>query len=221
MNKFIVDYERDEGPPTPDGRLDGSAFHRNQGPILAVLRTALAGTAGDVLEIGSGTGQHVAAFARALPDLTWWPSDPNPRHRRSIDAWRAASGLTNIMPAIDLDASNENWRSEHPELPQTLAAMLCINLLHISPSAVTERLMHAAGGLLRKGGVALIYGSFARDGDFMTPGNVAFDAALRARDSAWSVRDISDVEAVARSEGLVLENVVPMPSNNVTLVFRR
>jgi hypothetical protein len=221
VNKFIVDYERDEGPPISDGRLDGAAFHRNHGPILAVMRDALAGTMGDLLEIGSGTGQHMAAFAREFPDLTWWPSDPNPRHRRSIDAWRAASALTNIMPAIDLDASAEYWRSEHPELPQTLAAMLCINVLHISPWPVTEQLMHAAGTLLRKQGVALIYGPFARDGDFMSPGNVAFDAALRARDSAWGVRDISDVEAVARGEGLVLENVVPMPSNNVTLVFRR
>ncbi len=221
MSKFVVDYERDEGPPTEDGRLDGAAYHRNHAPILEVVRAALAGITGDVLEIGSGTGQHAVAFAGELPSFTWWPSDPNPRHRRSIDAWRAASGLSNIMPAIDLDASAPDWQSRHPELPPSLAAILCINVLHISPWAVTEQLMRAAGVMLQDGGAVLIYGPFARDGDFMSPGNVAFDASLRERDPAWGVRDIADVEKVARGEGLVLEQVAAMPSNNVTLVFRR
>jgi SAM-dependent methyltransferase len=221
LTRLIVDYERDEGPPASDGRLDGSAFHRNHAPILAVVRDVLADMDGDVLEIGSGTGQHAVAFAREFPDLIWWPTDPNPRHRRSIDAWRAASGLPNIMPAIDLDASADDWRPDHPELPRVLTAMLCINVLHISPWAVTQQLMHAAGAMLRTDGVVLIYGPFARDGDFMSPGNVAFDAALRANDPAWGVRDVTEVEKVARGEGLVLEKVAAMPANNVSLVFRR
>lgn len=221
MSKFIVDYERDEGPATSDGRLGGAAFQRNHGPILAVLRDTLANMSGDALEVGSGTGQHVVAFAREIPDLVWWPSDPNSGHRRSIDAWRAHSGLSNIMPAIDLDVSTDDWRSQNPELPAEFTAMLCINVLHISPWAVTAGLMRSAGRMLRPDGALLIYGPFARDGDFMSPSNVAFDAALRERDPAWGVRDIRDVETVARGEHLVLEKIAPMPSNNVTLVFRR
>src|SRR5690606_19027607 len=102
--------------PRPEGGLDAPAFHRNNGPIAAVLTRHLASATGDVVEIGSGTGQHVAAFAAAFPDLVWWPSDPNPAHRTSIEVWRRASGAANIVPAVAIDAAAD-WRLGRPGMP--------------------------------------------------------------------------------------------------------
>src|SRR5690606_25667667 len=148
--------------------------HRNHGPIAGVLARHLASATGDVVEIGSGTGQHVAAFAAAFPGLVWWPSDPNPAHRTSIEAWRRASGAANIMPAVAIDAAAD-WRLGQPGMPpdRDLAAVLCVNVLHISPWTTALGLMAGAGRHLGPGGLLFVYGPFTRDGAHTAASNAA------------------------------------------------
>jgi hypothetical protein len=196
-----------------DGRLDAPAFHRNVEPVLAVLRRCLTGRSGDALEIGSGTGQHVVAFARALPALTWWPTDPHPAHRRSIDAWRADSGLANIRPAVSLDAVE----GEPPA--RELSAIVSMNVIHIAPWRVCEGIMRIAGESLAPSGRMFLYGPFKRDGAHTAPSNAGFDAMLRRQDAEWGVRDLEAVAAAAAKRGLRIAEIVEMPANNQTLVF--
>jgi SAM-dependent methyltransferase len=212
-------------PPRPkdDGRLDAPAFHRNAAPILEVVTRLLGAQTGHVVEVGSGTGQHIIAFARALPGLTWWPSDPSPAHRRSIEAWRRDSGLANVMAAIDLDASQRDWPLGQPGFPpeQGIAGIVCINVVHIAPWAVAEGLMAASARYLRPDGRLILYGPYQVGGAHTAPSNAAFDAALRAQDPRWGVRDTDDIAALAAASGLRLAETVPMPANNLMLVLSR
>lgn len=195
-------------------RLSAPAAERNAAPILEVLRGALPAR-GTVLEIASGTGQHAAHFAAALPDLAWQPSDADPRARASIAAWRAQSGLANLLAPLDLDVLREPWPIAAAD------AVVCINMIHISPWAATGALMRGAGARLPAGGVLVTYGPYRRGGAHTAPGNEAFDASLRERDPAWGVRDMEAVEALAEAAGLVCEARVPMPANNFSLVLRK
>ena len=134
MPDFTVRYGKDGlPPPEADGRLDAAAFHRNHGPILAVLSRFLDAATGDVIEIGSGTGQHAVAFARSLPGLTWWPTDRNDDHLRSIAAWRAQAGLGNLRAPVRLDASESDWHLAERGMPNVFTAMFCANVIHIAP----------------------------------------------------------------------------------------
>ena len=207
----------------PDGRLDAPAFHRNFEPMQAVLSDRLAERSGHVLEIGSGTGQHVVGFARALRSLTWWPGDPDPAHRRSVDAWRAEGGAANVMPAIDLDAAAPDaGRGGAAGWPQEgFAAVLSMNVIHIAPWRVCEGIMRLAGAHLAPAGLLFLYGPFKRGGAHNAPSNEAFDAMLRRENAAWGVRDLEDVEAVAEGEGLRRAEIVEMPANNLTVIFER
>ncbi len=211
------------GANTSDGRLDAPAFHRNHGPILEVLRRHLAGSSGLVLEIGSGTGQHVVAFAEAFPALVWQPSDIDERHLASIAAWRRASGLANIASPARLDATAADWPAAIPELAtERLRALIAINVVHIAPWRVAEGLFAGAERHLRAGdGLLVLYGPYKRDGAHTAPSNAAFDASLRRQNPAWGVRDVADVAALGRRHGLALEEINEMPANNLTLVFRR
>lgn len=202
-------------------RLDSPAFARNGRPILEVLRHVLGDRAGDVLEIGSGPGQHIAAFAAAMPKLTWWPSDPDPVHLASIGAWREGCGCKNLMPPMALDATALDWPLGGPDRPPVagLAAMLCINVVHIAPWAVAEGVMRAADRLLAPNGRLILYGPYRRDGAHTAPSNAAFDAALKARDPAWGVRDTADIAALARANGMRVTETIEMPSNNLCLVL--
>ena len=130
-----------------DHRRSAPATERNREPILAVLREVLPG-AGTVLEVASGTGEHAVFFARHLPGLVWQPSDPSPELRESIAAWAAAEGAGNVLPPLDLDAASADWPAAQAD------AMVCINMIHISPWAATEGLMRGAGTLLRAGRAA-------------------------------------------------------------------
>jgi len=221
--RFVVDFGNEPQLPLDDGRLDARAFHRNCEPILGVVSRLFGARAGHILDIGSGTGQHVVAFARALPRLTWWPSDPSPAHRRSIDAWRRHAGLDNVMPAMDLDASRRDWPLGQPGYPpdREIAGIVCINVLHIAPWAVAEGLLAAAGRYLQPAGLLVLYGPYAVGGAHTAPSNAAFDAALRAQDPQWGVRDVDDVAALAAANGLTLIEKVAMPANNFTLVLGR
>ena len=220
MSKFIVDYGTTV-PAAADGRLAGPAFDRNHGPIWSAMVPFLRDQTGNALEIGSGTGQHVTEFARRSPNLIWWPSDIYPSHLASIAAWRQHAGLANVRPPqrIDVAVADWTWAGERPDTD--LAAIVCINVLHISPWRVSQNLMSGAGRLLRGGGRLFVYGPFKRDGAHTAPSNAAFDASLKAENPEWGVRDAGDLSAAARAAGLTPLPPVAMPANNQVLVFTR
>jgi SAM-dependent methyltransferase len=194
-------------------KRDAPATNRNRGPILDVLRPLLEG--GEVLEIASGTGQHAAFFAAALPDVVWQPTDVEDDNLRSIEAWRLEATLPNLRAPILLDATRASWPVARAD------AVVCINMIHIAPWAACEGLVHGAGRVLPPGGVLFLYGPFRIGGALPAPSNVAFDASLRARDPAWGVRELSDVTRLASAQGFVREALVAMPANNHAVVFRR
>jgi Protein of unknown function (DUF938) len=221
--EYVVEFGKDGRPVEPDGRLDAPAFHRNHQAIRAVLLEFLAGKSGDVVEAGSGTGQHVVDFARHAPDITWWPSDLNAQHLKSIAAWRAHTGLANIRPPLRIDLSDPAWYSpmQDGSGPGKLLAVFCANVVHIAPWRVAEGLFAGAGRVLRDDGRLFLYGPFKRDGKHTAISNAVFDSSLRDQDTEWGVRDIADLERLAASAGLVLREIVEMPANNLVLVFER
>jgi SAM-dependent methyltransferase len=221
MAEHGVEFGKDGRPVEPDGRLDAAAFHRNHAPISTVLLKFLAGKTGDVLEAGSGTGQHVVDFARHASDITWWPSDTNEAHLNSIGAWLKHSGLPNIRPPLRIDLSNPAWchQMHDGSGPGKLLAVFCANVIHIAPWRVAEGLFAGAARYLRPDGRLFLYGPFKRDGKHTALSNAVFDTSLRGRDPEWGVRDIGDVERLADSVGLVLIETVQMPANNLILVF--
>jgi len=223
MAEYVVEFGRDGRPVSPDGRLDAPAFHRNHQAIWTVLQQFLSGKSGDVVEAGSGTGQHVVDFARHLPDVTWWPSDLNEQHLKSISAWRAHAGLANIRPPLRIDLSDPEWCVElhNGSGPTNLLAVFCANVIHIAPSRVAEGLFAGAGRYLRTEGRLFLYGPFKRGGKHTAPSNAAFDQSLRDQNAEWGVRDIDDLQKLAASAGLELVEIVEMPANNLTLVFER
>lgn len=216
--QFISDYSQ-AGQSSADGRLDAPAFHRNHDPIWTVLKPFLAEKSGEALEVGSGTGQHVVAFARESLEISWVPSDHLDAHLQSINAWRRDCGLSNIMEPQRSDLSDPAWASKFD--PDRFLAIVCINVLHIAPWHVSENLIGGAARLLRADGRLFVYGPFKRDGQHTAPSNAAFDASLRASNPDWGVRDASDLGRLAERSGLKLSESVEMPANNFTLVFER
>jgi hypothetical protein len=198
----------------PDARRHAPATARNREAILAVLKRVLP-PAGVVLEIASGTGEHAAYFAPRCPALEWQPSDADPDNLASIAAWAAAAGAANIRPPLALDVGAADWGVDGAD------AMLCVNMIHIAPWAATAALMAGAARLLPAGAPLCLYGPYKRAGRHTAPSNAAFDADLRRRDPAWGVRDLDDVARVADGRGLALAEVVEMPANNLSVVFRR
>jgi SAM-dependent methyltransferase len=223
MAEYVVEFGRDGRPLEPDGRLDAPAFHRNHQAIWAVLQPFLAGKSGDVVEAGSGTGQHVADFARRIPEIIWWPSDLNEQHLRSVDAWRAHTGLANIRPPLRIDLSDPAWCTEMQDGsgPGKLLAVFCANVIHIAPWRVAEGLFAGAGRQLRADGRLFLYGPFKRDGQHTALSNAVFDTSLRDQDAEWGVRDIDDLRKLGDGAGLNLIETVDMPVNNLILVFGR
>jgi SAM-dependent methyltransferase len=221
--EYVVEFGRDGRPVEPDGRLDAAAFHRNHGPIWAVLQKFLAGKSGDVLEAGSGTGQHVVHFAKHTPDITWWPSDTNERHLASIAAWLKHSALPNIRPPMRIDLSDPAWcqAMQDGSGPGELLAVFCANVVHIAPWRVAEGLFAGAARYLRPDGRLYLYGPFRRDGKHTALSNAVFDTSLRERDVEWGVRDIEELSALAASVGLALVETAEMPANNLVLMFAR
>ena len=200
---------------TQDAKQYAPATERNREPLLAVLREELA-SARSVLEVASGTGQHAVFFARALPHLTWQPTDADPDALRSIEAWRREEALPNVLPAQRLDVLQQPW-----PLPGPYDALVCINMVHISPWEATQALMQGAARVLAPGGKLVLYGPYLVEGRPTAPSNLAFDASLRERDPRWGVRALEAVLAEGAAHGLVREQVVDMPSNNLTVVLRR
>jgi SAM-dependent methyltransferase len=189
---------------------------RNKEPILEVLRRVLPAT-GTVLEIASGTGQHAVHFGAALPGLTWQPSEPDPARRAIVAARVAQSGLANVRAPLALDAALGPWPVATP-----VDAVLAVNLIHIAPWTVAEALVAGARRHLGPDGAGLliVYGPYREGGEHTAPSNATFDASLRAENPAWGVRDLEAVAALAARHGFGPPEIVRMPANNVTLVFR-
>lgn len=187
---------------------------RNREPISAVLRSVLPHS-GVVLEIASGAGEHAVHFAKAFPHLTFQPSDPSPAALDSIAAWLAHEKLPNVRAPLFLDAASTDW-------PVTQAdALICINMIHISPWASCEGLMAGAARILPAGAPLFLYGPYKRNGAHTAPSNEAFDADLKRRNPAWGIRDLEAVSALAQAQGFGAPDITQMPANNLSVVFRR
>lgn len=223
MTHHVTEFGRDGRPAEADGRLDAPAFHRNHQPIWAVLEKSLAGRSGDVLEAGSGTGQHVVYFAGQNRDITWWPSDLGAAHLKSIAAWREAAALPNIRPPQRIDLSDPDWSvaATDAAAPGELLAVFCANVIHIAPWRVAEGLVAGAARHLREDGRLFLYGPFRRDGRHTAISNAVFDTSLKSQDPEWGVRDVGDVAQLAEGAGLELAEIFEMPANNLILMFGR
>jgi SAM-dependent methyltransferase len=199
---------------TSDRRLYFPHVARNREPILEVLRRVLP-PHGLVLEIASGGGEHAAYFASNLPGLLWQPTDANSEMFESIAAHGAAAGVANLLAPLHLDVMSDQWPLECAD------AMVCCNMIHIAPWAATEGLMAGAGRTLARDGLLYLYGPYKIDGRHSAPSNQDFDTRLRAQNPSWGVRDLTEVSGLAKRHGLALEETVPMPANNLSVIFRR
>jgi hypothetical protein len=195
-----------------DARLDFPATGRNAAPILDVLRGILPDT-GHVLEIASGSGQHVAHFAKAFPSLTWQPTDLDLTHRQSIAAWTV--DLPNVHAPIELDATANLWPISD------LDVIMCANMIHIAPWSAGLGLLAGAGRTLADNGMLYLYGPYTIDGVHTAESNAQFDRSLKQRDPSWGVRDLDLVTEAATKHGLELETTIEMPANNLSVVFRK
>jgi hypothetical protein len=192
------------------------ATARNREPILAVL-TRILPASGVLLEIASGTGEHAAFMAPRLPEaLEWQPTDADPAALAGIDAHAAASGCPRIRSALLLDVTNQPWPVDASD------GVLCCNMIHIAPFAAAEGLFAGAARALSAGAPLILYGPFKRHGAHTAPSNQSFDAGLKARDPSWGVRCLdTEIAPLAGRTGFTLEEIVPMPANNLTAIFRR
>lgn len=195
-------------------RLVFQPADRNKGPILDVLKDILPDT-GCLIEIGAGSGQHAAHFAAHFSNLTWQATEPDEKLRRSISAWIDHAELKNALPPIDLDTRQPEWPVEAAD------AVLCINVIHISPWDACAGLIEGAGKILDKGGILYLYGPFSIDGVHTSPGNADFDKTLKERDAAYGVRELNDVTKLAAEQGFKLERTVDMPNNNLSVIYRK
>ena len=198
-----------------DARRYAPSAGRNREPIFRVLRPLLP-ERGVVLEIASGSGEHITGLAHDSGlEVMFQPSDPDADARQSIDAWTRELGLANVRPAIAVDAASANWPAEQADV------VFCINMIHIAPWQATEGLFRGAAGVLPAGGVLITYGPYRRNGAHTSPGNEDFDASLRQRNPAWGIRDVEAVTELAEETGFATSEIVEMPANNLSLVFQR
>jgi cyclopropane fatty-acyl-phospholipid synthase-like methyltransferase len=205
----------EERSVSDDQRMFSPSVARNSASILAVLQRTLP-VGGRILEIGCGTGEHAVHFAGAVPNLVWQPSDPDSRSRASTAGWIEFSGLSNVLPPLDVDVCAPAWPEE---LATQFDVIVSLNMVHIAPWAASLGLFAGAEALLGRGGVLFLYGPFMRDGVHNAPSNADFDATLKRQDPSWGVRDIADLARVGQASGLNLRETIEMPANNTSLVF--
>ena len=198
----------------PEAKRHAPATARNRDAIADMLSGILPAS-GTILEIASGTGEHIVHFAGAFPHLLWQPSDHDVLGLESISAWSAEAGLPNLLPPVLIDASAPDWPVARAD------ALLCINMVHIAPWAATQGLMAGAGRLLSKGAPLILYGPYIETGVETAPSNLAFDGNLRAQNPDWGLRDLTEVTTLAAAHGLRLDQRIEMPANNLSLVFRK
>ena len=199
---------------TGDGRLASPSAERNREPIAKVLSQVLP-QSGLVLEVGSGTGEHVIHFARVMPHLTWQPSEQDKDCLRSISAWAADEAQANVLRPLYLDVTDAQWPIA------TAQAIVCLNMIHIAPWSVAQALLRGASRILPPGGLLCLYGPYRVGGKHMSASNRAFDAQLRAMNSEWGVRDLDALANDARTFNIELARTFQMPANNLVVVFRK
>ena len=197
-----------------NARRESPAAQRNRAPIARVLAEELP-ESGLVLEIASGTGEHAVHFAHEFPALQWQPSDPDEQARAFIAAYVEDAALPNLRAPITLDASAGQWPIAEA------AALLCVNMVHISPWEATEGLFAGAARALDSGAPLVLYGPYIEADVETAPSNLAFDESLKARDPSWGLRDLADVDALAAANGFERTRRVAMPANNLMLVYRK
>jgi cyclopropane fatty-acyl-phospholipid synthase-like methyltransferase len=202
------------GETLSEGLLESPAAERNKDAILGAIRSRLP-SSGVVLEIASGTGQHIVHFARALSALTWQPTDADDELRAAAAERIRAAGLSNVRAPLRLDVLAPDWPAVDAD------AIVCINMIHIAPWSATNALLAGAARWLPPGAPLLLYGPYKRGGRHTAPSNEVFDESLRARNPEWGVRDLDDVERCAEEHGFALTDVTAMPANNLTVAFRR
>jgi hypothetical protein len=195
-------------------RIYSPSAARNRDAITAVLGSRLPQGV-RVLEIGSGTGEHAVSVCSARPDIEWQPSDPDTRSRASQDAWASQSGLS-ILEAIDLNPATRDPAASF----DGFGALVCMNVIHISPWAVCEGLAKLADDILPVDSLVYLYGPY-KEGDKTAASNLDFDRSLKARNPQWGVRTLSSVEVLFNTSGFMLAERIEMPSNNLSLVFKR
>jgi hypothetical protein len=200
-----------------DARQYAPTTQRNREPILEVLSRIL--PEGNILELASGTGEHAIFFAPRLAPRQWYPSDPNPLLRDSIEAWRNYHPADNLHSPLDLDVCESKWRIE--ELEIEINAIANINMIHISPWKACLGLMAGAGRILPVNGILYLYGPYKQNGEHTADSNRSFDESLRRQNPEWGVRNLEDVMRIAKSEGLKLQEIVAMPANNLSVIFQK
>jgi SAM-dependent methyltransferase len=198
----------------PEGRLVSPSAERNKGPIADVLKRVLP-SHGLVLEVSSGTGQHVVHFAREMPHLEWQPTERDEETLASIASWVAGEALPNVRAPLRLDVCEQPWPISEAQ------AVICLNMIHIAPWAAAEALIRGAESVLTPGGILFLYGPYRRNGAHTAPSNEAFDRQLRAQNPEWGVRDFEAVARYAESRGFEAPGVYEMPANNLSVVFRK
>jgi SAM-dependent methyltransferase len=197
-----------------DGRIVSPSAERNKQPIAEILMRVLP-RQGRVLEISSGTGQHVRHFAEAMPHIRWQPTERDADCLRSIASWLAQASLLNVNAPVHLDVHDESW-------PVTeVAAVVCINMIHIAAPSATEALLRGAGNVIAPGGLLFLYGPYRQQGRPTSPSNQAFDELLKTENSEWGIRSVEDVARLAAAKGLDLQETHDMPANNLAVIFRK
>ncbi|MGL5034319.1 MAG: DUF938 domain-containing protein [Microcystaceae cyanobacterium] len=197
-------------------RLYAPATERNREPILKILQQNLP-TTGNILEIASGTGQHASFFAPYFAPRQWFPSDPDTQSRLSINSWRETCPTDNLTEALNLDVQITNW--ENPLKSDSISAIVTINMIHISPWSAWEGLIKGASNLLTMGGILYLYGPYKQKDQPLAPSNEAFDQSLKSRNPDWGLRDLETVVKFAASYQFKLQEVIPMPANNLSVIF--
>ncbi len=199
---------------SPAGCPISPSAERNKGPIADVLKRILPAR-GTVLEVSSGTGQHVVHFAREMPDLVWQPSEPDEPSLQWIKKRMASEAQPNILPPLRLDVTELPWQAG------PVQAVVCLNMIHIAPWSAAQGLLAGAERLLRGGTPLVLYGPFGRNGE-MAESNAAFDASLKSRDERWGVRDLdAQLLPLAAQHGFQPGAIIDMPANNLFVVLRR
>ena len=197
-----------------DGRIVSPSAERNKGPIAEILMRVLPAQ-GEVLEVSSGTGQHVLHFAQAMPHIRWRPTERDADALKSIASWLGQTPAPNVNAPLRLDVYDAIWPVHD------MAAVVCINMIHIAPPSAAEALLRGAGDVIAPGGILFLYGPYRRQGRHTSPSNKAFDERLKATNPGWGVRNLEDVVHLASAVGLELEQTHDMPANNLALVFRK